>query len=70
MTTLGTVATLVCSKCAGEDILTRYHKQGCSDPKCGCAECLYGSLSKQHEEHLHYVCRTCQFDWIGEVANV
>lgn len=55
-----------CPKCGREGIEPRYHKQGCSDDKCGCADCSYGSHAKKHEEHLHYHCR-CGFDWIGEV---
>ena len=54
-----------CSKCGGEDIHLAYHKPGCSDSKCSCATCTYGSHAKQHEEHLHYHCRTCHFDWVG-----
>lgn len=58
-----------CAKCGGEDIYTRYHKQGCSKENCSCAECSYGSHSKQHTEHLHYSCRRCSFDWVGPVLS-
>ena len=56
-----------CAKCGGEDIYRAYHKQGCREPDCGCAECSYGSHAKAHGEHLHYHCRGCQFDWLGPV---
>jgi hypothetical protein len=54
-----------CSKCGSADPGVNYHKQGCSDPRCSCAQCTYGSHNKQHTEHLHYHCRTCHYDWTG-----
>ena len=53
----------LCPKCGGEDLYVTFHKQGCRDPHCGCATCVYRSHAKEHREHLHVTCRGCQFDW-------
>jgi len=56
-----------CTKCGGNDIAMNYHKPGCLDPDCFCAACMYGSHNKRHDEHLHYHCRRCHYDWTGDV---
>ncbi len=56
-----------CPKCGSTDISMSYHKQGCSDLNCSCAECSWGSHHNQHDEHLHRHCRGCQYDWIDPV---
>ena len=56
-----------CEKCGGTDIGTAYHKQGCSTLGCTCTSCGYNVHNKRHDEHLHYTCRTCRFDWTGDV---
>lgn len=43
-----------CEKCGSGEISMSYHAQGCTRPKCSCAECSYNSYNRKHEEHLHY----------------
>lgn len=58
----------VCEKCGHDDISVAFHKIGCDREDCNCAECSYGSHNKCHEEHLHYHCRTCRYDWTGPLT--
>ncbi len=44
-----------CVKCGSEDIHTAWHKSG--------FDCLYGSNTSPHDEHLHRHCRGCGYDW-------
>lgn len=61
------MADQACEKCGGTDIHMGFHKKGCSERDCSCAECSYGSHAKAHGEHLHYFCRGCSFDWLGPI---
>ena len=48
-----------CEKCGGQTYVIVYHKTG-----------FYCSGKFHHhfdEEHLHYKCKICGFDWCGEV---
>lgn len=62
---------LSCPKCSGGEVLTRYHT---GDTYWGNAlTCAYGSNSSANAntrkgEHLHYRCKTCEYDWTGDVA--
>ena len=60
----------ICPKCGGADIYLTYHRQGCSKEGCTCATCSYGDHAKEHDEHLHYYCRRCSYDWTGPVLVV
>jgi hypothetical protein len=65
-TKLGTVAKLACAKCRGEDILVRWHTHGGRYGEGGCG---YYAKVIEYGEHLHYTCRTCQYEWIGAPAD-
>lgn len=52
-----------CEKCGGSDIWMRYHRGRWADG------CSYGSYTKTDDEHLHYGCRTCGWDWTGPVLS-
>lgn len=46
---------MTCIKCGGDAIHMSYHR--------GARYCLWGSHADGSGEHLHYTCRTCQYDW-------
>lgn len=52
-----------CKKCGGEDISISWHINK--------YKCFLPSLreTEREDEHLHYVCRTCEFVWTGDVQN-
>lgn len=58
-----------CAKCGGSDVATFYHARGCDREHCSCKNCGYSDHAKSHDEHLHFYCRTCQFDWIGATVD-
>ena len=50
----------MCPKCGEKkDIYKIYHKNG--------YKCSYGSNDERMDEHLHYFCRSCSYDWCGDV---
>lgn len=52
---------LECEKCGeGNRIVTHY----CANTEWGCRNYKHNS---KKEEHLHYACRACYWDWIGPV---
>ena len=56
-----------CPKCLSENIKTLYHKSGKKYDVC--VEQGDGRfLSDNIDEHLHYYCQSCGFDWLGPVA--
>jgi hypothetical protein len=60
-----------CEKCGGDDVQCRWHGEGAYDPSRRHAPCWgdYGRTGgKPAEEHLHYHCRRCQFDWTGPLT--
>ena len=48
-----------CIKCSNEDINTSYHKATSYS-----TECNSRGMANSEEEHLHYHCRSCGYDWI------
>lgn len=66
-TKLGTVAKLICSKCSGEEILVRWHKTG--GRYGGDGSCGYYAQVVETGEHMHFTCRTCQYEWTGVPAD-
>lgn len=63
------LAELRCAKCLGGDVAMTYHRQGCDRERCSCVTCSSHANARRHDEHLHFDCRTCQFDWVGDVAD-
>jgi DNA-directed RNA polymerase subunit M/transcription elongation factor TFIIS len=65
------VAVVNCPKCGGNDVLVRWHRaQARGDFWTTCEQkrsVLDSDRPKSAEEHLHYHCRRCQYDWIGPV---
>ena len=55
----------VCAKCGSDAIRVTYHPTGGGEFG---AACIYGGHSKEHDEHLHYCCQRCQFDWPGPLT--
>jgi len=47
----------ICPKCSGTDIHMRYDRNY--------YDCTWGDKIKGSEEHLHFYCRRCSYDWIG-----
>ena len=45
-----------CIKCGGTNVGTSYHSDDC---KC------YRLCNKRRGEHLHYICDSCGYDWVG-----
>lgn len=58
-----------CVKCGGSEIRMVYHRPGCGREKCSCVTCWEGSNETRHDEHLHFHCQTCRFDWTGDVLD-
>ena len=54
-----------CAKCGSDATRVTYHHTG--GGRFGAA-CIYGGHSKEHNEHPHYFCRTCQYDWTGPLT--
>lgn len=48
-----------CSKCGSADTFKAYHSTWIDCQR----SCCYSSST---DEHLHYFCRTCEWDWTGE----
>ena len=46
-----------CAKCGGQNIGVAYHESR--------RDCLYYNQSAIEQEHLHYNCRTCGYNWSG-----
>lgn len=64
---------LMCEKCAGREILTRFHKGSTywgDSLHCASGECASGDVNVRRDEHLHYRCKTCQYDWTGDTADM
>lgn len=55
---------MTCDKCMGTDIAVSYHLD-----EYGQKGCRYGSFTKRATEHLHYHCRCCGYDWVGDIAH-
>lgn len=58
-----------CRKCSSSDVAVTFHAAGCNRTRCTCAKCSYDSHEKRHDEHLHYRCRFCGFDWTGDTID-
>lgn len=60
-----------CEKCSSNDIHVRWHGAASYHPSRKWQSC-WGDYGDNHgepkEEHLHYHCRTCQFDWTGPLT--
>lgn len=56
-----------CRKCGSKEIRIVYHEKGCERANCSCARCGSWCHAKRHDEHLHYFCQLCAFDWTGDV---
>ena len=52
-----------CIKCGGSDIHTSWHAA------CGYPKCTWGGNISSEEEHLHYSCRNCGYDWSGDTRD-
>ena len=61
-----------CAKCGSDDILVRWHGKGGDHRSRDYAVCeKYGrDNGNPPGEHLHFHCRTCQWDWFTETADV
>ncbi len=51
---------LKCSKCASDKISTAYHNGRCS---------MYIVHNRRDDEHLHYYCQRCSYDWTGDTLD-
>jgi hypothetical protein len=51
--------TLKCPKCSHADIHTAFHRSG--------YDCTWSSHNRAENEHLHYYCRNCSYDWAGPI---
>lgn len=54
-----------CLKCGSTDISLIFHDAGCTRDACSCVKCSSSSHHKEHQQHLHYHCGVCYYDWIG-----
>lgn len=61
---LGQVGQLACPKCASEDVATSFHRD-----RWLCNPHSRFTNNSESGEHLHYTCRTCQYDWTGVTAD-
>lgn len=60
--------TPTCRKCGSADVGVSYHRSGCGRPACRCAVCPGDAKERRHDEHLHYSCLRCGFDWTGDTT--
>lgn len=56
-----------CKKCFSGNYSVRYHSGIDPTKKPHC--CGRSDVNKKFEEHLHYYCRTCKYDWVEEISN-
>jgi len=57
----------VCSKCRGDDIYTRWCKQGNQVSWRSAELCRW---QFRDVEHMHRFCRSCGFEWLEATADV
>ena len=59
-----------CEKCGSDDVLTRWHGEGFYHSSRNHTACWskFDLGGAGEHEHLHYHCRTCQFEWTGPLT--
>jgi hypothetical protein len=58
----GQPAMSACVKCGSTDIAVVWHEER-KFPQL--ASCGWGSRARSSQEHLHYYCGGCHYDWTG-----
>lgn len=61
-----------CEKCGSDDVCVRWHGEGSEHDSRHYDVCReYGRWrGEPKEEHLHYTCRTCSWQWHGPPAQL
>lgn len=53
-----------CPKCGGHKVHTAFHKNGgTSSLNHGCG---WNRFERRDDQHLHFTCQTCSYDWTGD----
>lgn len=58
---MDSIYAITCPKCSGAIVTKRYHR---THRQCG-----YGAHGESRNEHLHYTCTACNYDWTGPTAD-
>lgn len=56
-----------CPKCRSNDIRIRWHKHDFSYTESRC--CSKYDWYHRKDEHLHFYCDTCLYDWVEDTAD-
>lgn len=63
-----------CCKCGSTDICTAWHRESkvkfprsTADDTCGAHRSCVDVFPRERKEHLHRLCRNCQYEWIDAI---